>query len=96
MRLFLVNFLLFTLSFTSTYTIAVANPYLFVVETDWLSTRLDQTDLTIIDVRSFEAYQQSHIKNAINLPVDDTFGKGINDNLLASIQSLKTFLIGRA
>lgn len=45
-----------------------------LVETDWLSRHLFDTDIRIIDLRSREEYDKVHIKNAVHLAFKDLIG----------------------
>jgi len=45
-----------------------------LVETDWLSRHLFDTDIRIVDLRSREEYDKAHIKNAVHLNFKDITG----------------------
>ncbi len=51
---------------------AFANPDL-LVETSWLSQRLDDAAIRIIDARTADEYKAGHVKGAVSVPVEDTF-----------------------
>lgn len=48
----------------------------------------EKDDYTIIDVRSFSEYQEGHIENAINIPVD-----GITSDTLKDIDSDEVVIV---
>jgi len=60
-----------------------ANPQ-YLIETKDLMAKMGQPDLVIVDVRIPEAYELSHIKGAINIPVKLTQGmvKGVKEMML--------------
>ena len=60
-------------------------PRTHVVDTKWLEKNLDNPKLKIIDVRSQKEYNETHIKNAVNVP-KDAFFKGV----LGNVQKLYT------
>ena len=82
MRVFYISLLLLVHCLT---TVATAHQHSLLLETNWLNTNLDRSKIIIVDTRTFTEYQQAHIKNAINLPANNTFGKGVNNNLLAPV-----------
>ncbi len=45
-----------------------------LIETDWLSRHLNDTDIRIVDLRSREEYGKGHIKNAVHLDFKDITG----------------------
>ncbi|MBI2952933.1 MAG: sulfurtransferase [Chloroflexi bacterium] len=45
------------------------NPHL-LVETEWLSLRLYDPDVRVVDLRTPREYDKGHIPNSVNLPVD--------------------------
>lgn len=49
---------------------AYPNPDL-LVQTDWLKARLSDPSVRVVDMRSPEAYQETHIPGAVNVPVGD-------------------------
>ncbi len=54
-----------------------------LADTNWLAERLANRNILIIDVRPPDQYKAGHIRNAINLPVDDTFIKHSYGNRVA-------------
>ncbi len=48
-----------------------------LIETDWLSRHLNDTDIRIVDLRSREEYDKGHIKNAVHLNFKDITGDEI-------------------
>ncbi|PHS16908.1 MAG: hypothetical protein COA86_11655 [Kangiella sp.] len=59
-----------------------------LIEENQLLRIVDDAELIIIDVRSPKKYAISHIKNSINLFVDDTFSKGKRTDLVAPLSQL--------
>jgi len=59
-----------------------------LIEENQLLRIIDDAELIIIDVRSPKKYEISHIKNSINLFVDDTFSKGKRTDLVAPLSQL--------
>lgn len=53
--------------------VSFARPEL-LAETDWLSQRLDDPSIRIIDVRKPADYEAGHIKNSVNISVSDFKG----------------------
>lgn len=45
-----------------------------LIETDWLSRRLNDAGIRIVDLRSREEYDKAHIKNAVHLNFKDLTG----------------------
>lgn len=56
---------------------------------EWLHTHIDQAGLLVLDARSARAYQSGHIRGAINLPVDLTFGPAPRTDLLAPLNIIQ-------
>lgn len=52
------------------HTISKFGPQKSIVTTDWLYSKLDQGEYTIIDVRSEQEYSENHIPGAINIPFE--------------------------
>jgi len=45
-----------------------------LIETDWLSHHINDTDIRIVDLRSREKYDKAHIENAVHLAFKDLIG----------------------
>lgn len=60
----------------------------YLIETRGLMAKMGQQDLIIVDVRIPEAYELSHIKGAINIPVKLTQGtvKGVKEMMLPTAE----------
>lgn len=60
-----------------------------VVETDWLKEHFNEPGIIIVDVRNNKQFQKEHIKGAVNIPVDSTFGGQPNSGLVAPISHIQ-------
>jgi len=69
--------------------IAMAEGHSMIVEPDWLLSHINDENLIIVDVRENDKYIQSHIQNAVSLPVSMTFSKGKRPDLVAPISKIK-------
>lgn len=43
----------------------------FLADIDWLKTNIDSSDVIIVDMNPYNMYAKGHIKNAINLPINE-------------------------
>ena len=64
------------------------NTFSILIEENQVLKVIDDSEFVIIDVRSPAKYKASHIKNSINLFVDDTFSKGKRTDLVAPLSQL--------
>lgn len=64
------------------------NTFSLLIEENQIIKVINDSELIIIDVRSPRKYEISHIKNSINLFVDDTFSKGKRSDLVAPLSHL--------
>lgn len=59
------------------------------IDTEWLSAHLSDTQLLLLDARPQADYARGHIKGAISLPVDSTFGPKPRVDLLAPLNIIQ-------
>jgi len=64
----------------------------FTVELDWLRANLADHNLVVVDTREARTFAADHIAGAVNIPVADTFSKGLRGDLLAPISQFKELL----
>ena len=69
-----------------------ASGYPLLVEPVWLNSHKAHNKFVIVDVRAPELYAKQHIKDAINIDVEKTFGTGLNINRITSPAQIKTLL----
>lgn len=61
-----------------------------LVNAEWLSSKLDEPQLVIIDTRNREEYLKGHIPGAISIPVDSTFNPGFTDGRVGNLQHIRS------
>lgn len=75
--------------------LVIATNDLVVIDENWLTEHINDEQIVIVDVREKEKYLQSHITNAVNIPVSSTFSKGERTDLVAPLSEIK-HIIGQA
>ena len=73
-------------------TSALSSERSLLIEESQMINMIQDPNIIVIDVRDESLYKISHIKNAINLPVSDTFSKGKRTDLVVPLsQIIKLF-----
>ncbi|MCK5872932.1 MAG: sulfurtransferase [Methylococcales bacterium] len=84
----LIGSLIFWVLFSSSTYAVTTQAHALITEEKNLLEHIDDTNTLIIDVRKNQEYRKLHIKNAINLPVADTFSKGKRNDLIAPLSEI--------
>ena len=68
------------------------NKHDLLVTADWLKVHLQQPNLVIVDTRDRDSFDVLHIKNAVNVPVTETFADTRVGSRLAPISTIQSLL----